>query len=369
MKKSAIIFLGVAATTLVICGICLLLYSNSSGVLYEKGLKALLTGRYDDAQEYMQRVVDKNDARRGDAYYALAQCCAHQGDSVASADYLRLAALDLNRSAISEYLTYLDARPQLFEQYTQFIAEIHEKIPEDCQYASRLAKLYLYGAAASDRAGELLQPFISQSGTDLGGADITAKALAAHLLLYGSGGYVQSPEAALFLAKSCRQLLTDSLSEVDGDALYILGKLELVDLAYTPEANMLENLARARRYFKAINASKTYSVNSAQLNEFIQWLDSFLDESARVQHSPSWWNRQPNDWTSFFNRESGFRYIGHTNGSGDQSYNGFTTEYPLGWGCGAWTREHNAAVGKWGNNGHILKGIYVYRSGSVELLN
>lgn len=94
MKKSAIIFLGVAATSLVICGICLLLYSNSSGVLYEKGLKALLTGRYDDAQEYMQRVVDKNDARRGDAYYALAQCCAHQGDSVASYEYLHKAALD-----------------------------------------------------------------------------------------------------------------------------------------------------------------------------------------------------------------------------------------------------------------------------------
>ena len=100
----------------------------------------------------MQRVVDKNDARRGDAYYALAHCRAHQGDSVASSDYLRLAALDMNSDAASEYLAYLFDHPALGQEYVDFLTHMHEHSPEECLYAWRLAWVKL-GQRRSSVAG------------------------------------------------------------------------------------------------------------------------------------------------------------------------------------------------------------------------
>lgn len=364
MKKSAIIFLGVAATSLVICGICLLLYSNSSGVLYEKGLTAMLTGRYDEAQEYMQRVVDKNDARRGDAYYALAQCEEHRGDTTAYLEYLHQAALDMNEQAAGEYLTYLESDWAANEEYVSFLTRMHELSPDNYTYAWKLAfrKMILQ---EFDTAAVLLQPYVSLSGTALPGAGVEAKILAAALMIHGQGGYVRSPEGAVMLANSCRNVMEDAnLSEYDSVILSEFGMFELLDLAYTPESNIIENISRAKRYFSA-------SGEAMQLgfpHPYAAVLDDYLDEASRVAINPLWWERRPQDWKSYTN-DSGFRYIGHTVGSGNKNYHDGMPDRPYGKGCGVDNRQHIVYIGKWGGNpAGLQSGLIIRPDGSIELV-
>lgn len=361
MKKSAIIFLGVAATSLVICGICLLLYSNSSGVLYEKGLKALLTGRYDDAQEYMQRVVDKNDARRGDAYYALAQCCAHQGDSVASYEYLHKAALDMNSDAAREYLVYLDGQPALGHEYVDFLTYMHEHSPEECLYAWRLAWVKL-DSMDYEAAGELLQPYVSFAGTALPGTPVEAKVLAAEMMCRGQGGYALSPEGAITLANSCQSALEErDWSEINGWIFFRLGHLKLIELAYIPESDIIRNIGLAKRYFDAFTMRTGYTFGG------IEMLDEYLNEASQVVINPLWWERRPQDWKSYSN-DSGFRYIGHTVGSGNKNYHDGMPDRPQGMGCGVDNRSHLVYIGKWGGSPSSLqKGVRVQHDGLVTI--
>lgn len=364
MKKSAIIFLGVAATSLVICGICLLLYSNSSGVLYEKGLKALLTGRYDDAQEYMQRVVDKNDARRGDAYYALAQCEEHRGDTTAYLEYLHQAALDLNEQAAGEYLTYMESNPVLFEEYKNFLTRMHHISPDSYIYSWKLAYTKIL-SQEFDSAAVLLQPYVSLSGTALPGAGVEAKILAAEMMLNSLGGYAESPEGAVMLANSCRNILADAdLSAYPREILWGLGKFELLDLAYTPESNIAENVGRAKRYISAYYEGTPWENE----NPYIAVLDDYLDEASRVAINPLWWERRPQDWKSYTN-DSGFRYIGHTVGSGNINYHDGMPDRPYGKGCGIDNRQHIVYIGKWGGNPAVLQsGLIIWHEGSFQLV-
>lgn len=310
----------------------------------------------------MQRVVDKNDARRGDAYYALAQCRAHQGDSVASADYLRLAAQDMNSDAASEYLAYLFDHPALGQEYVDFLTHMHEHSPEECLYAWRLAWVKL-DSMDYEAAGELLQPYVSFAGTALPGTPVEAKVLAAEMMCFGWGGYVQSPEGAVALATSCRNTLEDTdLSVYSRGIIWRLGFFELMDLAYNPEPDIIENVQRAKRYISAAYEGTNWE------NPYSPILDDYLDEASRVVINPLWWERRPQDWKSYTN-DSGFRYIGHTVGSGNKNYHDGMPDLPYGTGCGVDNRQHVVSIGKWGGNpAHLQKGLIIWPNGYRQLV-
>ena len=364
MKSKLTVILAGAAALAAVIGFFVWLHATSATTLYSKGRYAMLTGRYDEAEDYMQRIVDKDGAWHGDAYYALSQCRSHAGDSVMAVEYLRLAAVDGQREAMGAYEAYLEAHPALADAYVEYYKTKLAAAPEHCGYASKLAKMYLLDNRHVDpsAAAEVLQHFVSRAGTAERGADVAAKALAARMMMHGQGGYAASPEGALMLVQSCRRELSGEgmMAKADGDVLKILGDFELLDLAYTPEAKMRENMSRALCYYREALERAVYA-DKHLLRRYIQWLDDILDEASKVQHSPMWWDRKPNDWTYFFNVQTVFRYTGHTTGSGDIHYHDGYPQYPVGWGCGAWTRDHEAAVGKWGAGGKFRHIHYVER--------
>ena len=190
MKSKLTVILAGAAALAAVIGFFVWLHATSATTLYSKGRYAMLTGRYDEAEDYMQRIVDKDGAWHGDAYYALSQCRSHAGDSVMAVEYLRLAAVDGQREAMGAYEAYLEAHPALADAYVEYYKTKLAAAPEHCGYASKLAKMYLLDNRHVDpsAAAEVLQHFVSRAGTAERGADVAAKALAARMMMHGQGG-------------------------------------------------------------------------------------------------------------------------------------------------------------------------------------
>lgn len=139
---------------------------------------------------------------------------------------------------------------------------------------------------------------------------------------------------------------------------------ELMDLAYTPKSNIIENISRAKRYFSA-SGEAMYSGYS---HPYAAVLEDYIDGASRARINPLWWERRPQDWKSYTN-DSGFRYLGHTVGSGNINYHDGMPDRPQGIGCGVYTREHITYIGKWGGSPAVLQsGLIIYPNGNVQLV-
>ena len=139
---------------------------------------------------------------------------------------------------------------------------------------------------------------------------------------------------------------------------------ELMDLAYTPESNIIENISRAKRYFSA-SGEAMYSGYS---HPYAAVLEDYLDGASRARINPLWWERRPQDWKSYTNN-SGARYMGHTVGSGNKNYHDGMPDRPYGTGCGVDNRQHVVSIGKWGGNpAHLQKGLIIWSNGYRQLV-
>lgn len=359
--KTALISLGAVAAAIVL----ILWYRTTlPSYNYQEGRRAMLAGNYDEAIAHMQKVTGARKFSEFEipAIKALAQCHAAKGDSITAIAYTRAAALTIDRESIRAYDQWLTAHPDSTEQFESFYTKLLS-IQSDGTFAAKLALHYIR-KADYDKAAETLFPFVSRSGSEQFAANPDAKAVASVLLSRGMGGYVESPEAACTLAQSCRRRLNDT-DDIDvlPFTLIQFATLELVAPSFDKSDDPIACTNRARRYMKA--AERLCGGNLSDLERTIlTWLDDIMLESEKVQHSPLWWNRKPADWTAYDN-DSGFRYAGHTNRSGDISWReGYGVNHPVGWGIGTWNNTHQAFIGKW-SGGEPLHGILVYPTGTV----
>lgn len=369
-RKTIYIVSAAIVAVAMLAGICIWRNANSPQSNYEKARKAILTGDVDRAEEYFAKAakaVDRDETLASEAMRGLAECRAQKGDTAGAVGHMRDAALHGNREAQACYATHLAAHPELLDEYIAYYTALNSREPENCSYAAMLAKPYIFNEAMQnyDKAGRLLQPFVTRSGGNRG-ADVNAMAFAAHLMAKGLGGYPESPEGAAILTQACRSMVKGHLDDpaIDADALRLLAAFELVDITFNSNGEMLENAARALSYLRATGGRDQY-LGGVGMDNVIEWLEKFSDEKSNVNLSPNWWDRKPADWTQFANADTGFKYVGHTNLSG-VAHSWIETEYPTGWGYGAWTNEHAAFIGKW-ENGRIKHGLYITPDGDFCL--
>ena len=369
MNKKILIAAAAVALAAVVGGV-LWLAGTSPAVQFEKGRKAMLTGKLDEAEEYLAKVVagaGDNEALGAEAMLNLGKCRMQRGDTVGAMGYMRDAALYGNREAHACYAGYLDADPEKGEEYMSYYTALNERWPDNSTYAARLARAHIYDTRYRDfdKAAELLQPFVTRTG-GIRTSDVNAMAYAGLFMSMGAGGYAQSPEGASVIAMKCRSLLKGRLDDpdIDGFALEYLAGAELINKVYNSEDKVLENIGRALAYMRAAQ-KKEAALRSERYDIIVRWLEDVLDEAEKVQHSPHWWDRKPADWTAYSN-ETGFRYVGHTNLSGlVQSWG--NNEYPTGWGCGVWTKDEPCAfIGKW-NQGRMGQGLFINAIGQVSV--
>lgn len=363
MKKKTIFIIAGCIVAVALLGIVILMQKPSAQSCYEKGRHALLTGNYEEAQKYLNQAIeinkDKSPALDGEVLMSLAECSNRQGDSVQAIDYTRQAALKFNQDAQSIYGDYLDRHKELKNEFISYYSFLNGQSPQESKYAGKLARIYITDENYRDynKAGELLMPFISKSGS--GDGDPNTIAYAACLLALGEGGYPESPEVAVMLGSKCIRNINSVIENpaADSEALFFLGNMALAECAYDANSNMYDNVVKAYMLYEAA-IKNADGFRYDMLTKIITWLDDFRNEAQKVSIDPNWWDKKPNDWTRFYNHETGFRYLGHTNYSGYKgAYGG--TEYPTGWGIGAWTKEGNVFLGKW-NAGNVDKGVYIH---------
>lgn len=357
-KKILYVVAGVVAVVVVLVVVSLV--SPSAEVSYNNGQHALLTGQYDKAREYLTKALkhSKNPDLTGEILVSLGMCSLKEGKDDWK-DYMRQAALLQNRKGIAGYEEYLKQFPEQKQEYMAFYGEMASRNPGNSYYAAKLARMYLFDQDFVDisKAGSYLLPFVSQSGSGSGG--VNTLAYAAYLLGFGAGGYVESPESAIMQSGKCKKDIDRVLRDVDVDAeaLNILGDMALAECAYESNSKLIENIVAAGRFYEAA-AERANPQLKAAIVPKLNLIEEIRTEMSKVVISPNWWDKKPNDWTGFFNDQTGFRYVGHTNASGDIHAPSGITEYPTGWGIGAWTKEKNVFVGRW-KNGQIDRGIWV----------
>lgn len=367
MKKKTIFIIAGCVTLTLIVVLIMAILTPSAQSYYEKGRRALLTGNYEEAQELLTKAIEKSEdtslTLKSDALMSLAECSSRQGDSVKAIDYTRQAALLFNQQAQAVYGDYLDRHKELKEEFISYYSYLNKQSPQESRYAGKLAGKYLFDVEYGrnyDKAGELLLPFISKSGS--GSGDPNTVAYAAYLMALGEGGYPESPEAAMMLGGKCignvKSIIEDPT--IDAEALLILGNLALAECASDTRSDMYDNVVKAGILYEAAEKADIDGSLGGMPRQFINRIDDFCAERQKVAVDPNWWDKNPNDWTRFYNHETGFRYLGHTNYSGYQGAFG-GSEYPTGWGIGAWTKDCQVFLGKWNAGKYdIANGILIY---------
>lgn len=362
-----IIIAGAVVAVVAVAGLGFWSAANSAGSMFEKGRKAMLTGNIEQAEVYLGKAAEKasvNTPLAAEARFYLGQCRIRQDDTEGGMGYMREAGLLGHKDAHYSYVDYLNADPKKSKDYISYFEELTKRNPDNAMYAAMLAKVYIFDSKHRDydKAAKVLQPFVTRTGsvkTD----DVNALAYASAIMSLGVGGYAESPEGASVLVMKCRRLAEGRLDDpaIDGFALLVLANAELINKAYNAEDKAIDNIARALAYLRAAQEKEPRLVDRTA--NTVRWLEDFLDEHEKVQLSPMWWDRNPEDWTEFVNHDTGFKYIGHTNLSGLRQSWG-NNEYPNGWGCGVWTKEHQAFIGKW-SGGKIGHGLFVNSYGLI----
>lgn len=337
----------------------------SNNDLYEKGCRAMLAGRYDEALKLFNEIdidtLSQSDLA-GRVAADMANCYLKKGDSTAYVSNLRRAALLGNRDATTSLITYIESHHENISDYVGFYTALHNAVPSYGLYAARLAKVYLFDNKMKDynKAATLLMPFVSRTGTKKDYPQVSEKAFAAYMLANGLGGYAESPEAAMYLVEECIKTFNsykdDEEYKMDADAIAILGDLEL--------------LRENRHYDNPDNAKKCYQyaightmfTDTSLLNAKINCISDFISKRERVLIDPMWWDRKPDSWTSYVNN-SGFSYIGHTSDSGTPKDKMQLSGYPTGPGYGCWTKQFTAFIGNW-SNGNPTKGLFISTDGT-----